>query len=83
MIRLFAVLIAAIFLCSCTVEKEEKTSMSLLNEPMNSYCVGRNVIELPKSFVLSTVITGAFKPVESELQEPVFVVFIRTQGWDH
>jgi hypothetical protein len=82
MIKIFLSVIFAISVCSCTAEKEGRPNMSLLNDPMISHCVGRNIIDLPESFVSSSLTTGTFKPVGAGAQDPAFEVTVHAKGLD-
>lgn len=68
----------AVMLYGCSSDKEEGRGMVVENQiPKSLHCVGGGVIELPSSFVASSVITGTFKGRKNDENEPMDVL-VRT-----
>jgi hypothetical protein len=62
-------------LSACKADKEGHQNMSTKSEEHVTHCVGRNFIELPSSFIESSVTTGVFKLGElGNKGEPIDVV---------
>lgn len=76
--NIMVVLIMAVMVCGCTVEKEGGKEMARRDhESKTVHCIGRSVVELPNSFVASPIATGVFKNRKQGEGEPIDVL-VRT-----
>lgn len=75
MIAIFLLLLSA---CQSEIEKEPKVQK--IPESLKSYCVGRHVIRVPATFLLSPISTGIFQIKDASAQEPAFDIVVLSGG---
>lgn len=73
----FLICIVLIGISGCKVEVEKGVNLSLQNKEMKTHCLGRHVVDMPDSFVASSITSGLFKMAGHGPQDPAFDVVIR------
>jgi hypothetical protein len=78
--KIWLTIMLLMLISACKVDREGKTRMITEKENMTMHCIGRHVIEMPKSFLPPSTINGTFKATGLNAQDPSFEVVVRVTG---